>query len=173
MVLALPMTDVIEHGSYDGRPTEGAVMESTAGLEQLRELLATGAEKGQGIGALLGMTVESLEPGRVVCALTPRPDFSNPLGTVHGGVMSTLLDSAMACAVHTSLPEGASYTTLELKVNFVRAVPLEGGRLVCEGTTVHVGRKVATAEGRITDANGRLVAHGTTTCMVFPATTRE
>ncbi len=66
-------------------------------------------------------------------ALTPRTDFSNPLGTVHGGIMSTLLDSAMGCAVHTSLPEGASYTTLELKVNFVRAVPLEGGRLVCEG----------------------------------------
>ncbi|MFA1548035.1 PaaI family thioesterase [Actinomadura chokoriensis] len=142
-------------------------MESTAGLEQLKELLAMGVEQGYGVGALLGITVESLEPGRVVCALTPRTDFGNPLGTVHGGIISTLLDSAMGCAVHTSLPEGASYTTLELKVNFVRAVPLEGGRLVCEGTTVHVGRKVATAEGRVTGADGKLVAHATTTCMVF------
>ncbi|MER7548225.1 PaaI family thioesterase [Actinomadura sp.] len=148
-------------------------MESTAGLEQLKELLDKGAEKGHGIGTLLGITAESLEPGRVVFALTPRPDFSNPLGTVHGGIMSTLLDSAMACAVHTSLAEGAGYTTLELKVNFVRAVPLDGGRLVCEGTTVHVGRKVATAEGRITDADGRLVAHGTTTCLLFPPPTGE
>jgi uncharacterized protein (TIGR00369 family) len=148
-------------------------MESTAGLEQLKELLNMGVEKGYGIGALLGMTAETLEPGRVVFALTPRTDFSNPLGTVHGGIMSTLLDSAMGCAVHTSLPEGASYTTLELKVNFVRAVPLEGGRLVCEGTTVHVGRRVATAEGRIVNADGKLVAHGTTTCMVFPPATHE
>lgn len=87
--------------------------------------------------------------------------------------MSTLLDSAMACAVHTSLPAGASYTSLELKVNFVRPVPLEGGRLVCEGTTVHMGRRVATAEGRVTNADGKLVAHGTTTCMVFPPATGE
>lgn len=148
-------------------------METTAGLEQLKDLLNMGVEKGYGIGALLGMTAESLEPGRVVFALTPRDDFSNPLGIVHGGIISTLLDSAMGCAVHTSLPEGASYTTLELKVNFVRAVPLEGGRLVCEGTTVHVGRKVATAEGRVVNADGKLVAHGTTTCMVFPAATHE
>ncbi|MFI0484545.1 PaaI family thioesterase [Actinomadura sp. 9N215] len=148
-------------------------MGTTTGLDQLKELLDRGMEKGYGIGALLGMTAEALEPGRVVFALTPRSDFSNPLGTVHGGIMSTLLDSAMGCAVHTSLPDGAGYTTLELSVNFVRPVPLEGGRLVCEGTTVHVGRKLATAEGRIRNENGKLVAHGTTTCMVFPPPTRE
>ncbi|MEO3823603.1 PaaI family thioesterase [Actinomadura sp. B10D3] len=148
-------------------------METTAGLEQLKELLGRNGEASYGIGALLGMTAETLEPGRVVFALAPRAEFSNPLGTVHGGIMSTLLDSAMACAVHTSLPAGASYTSLELKVNFVRPVPLEGGRLVCEGTTVHMGRRVATAEGRITNADGKLVAHGTTTCMVFPPATGE
>ncbi|TDD39462.1 PaaI family thioesterase [Actinomadura sp. KC06] len=148
-------------------------METTAGLEQLRDLLDMGMEKGYGIGALLGMTAESLEPGRVVFALTPRTDFSNPLGIVHGGILSTLLDSAMGCAVHTALPDGAGYTTLELSVNFVRPVPLEGGRLVCEGTTVHVGRKLATAEGRVRNEDGKLVAHGTTTCMVFPPATRE
>ncbi|TMR05472.1 PaaI family thioesterase [Actinomadura soli] len=148
-------------------------MGTTAGLAQLRELLDMGMAKGYGIGALLGMTAESLEPGRVVFALTPRTDFSNPLGIVHGGIMSTLLDSAMGCAVHTALPDGAAYTTLELSVNFVRPVPLEGGRLVCEGTTVHVGRKLATAEGRVLNESGKLVAHGTTTCMVFPPATRE
>lgn len=148
-------------------------METTAGLEQLRELINLGAEQGFGIGSLLGMTAETLEPGRVVFGLTPRSDFSNPLGTVHGGIMSTLLDSAMGCAVHTSLPEGAGYTTLELKVNFVRPVPLDGERLLCEGNVVHLGRKVATTEGRITNAQGKLVAHGTSTCMVFPAATGE
>ncbi|MEU9024628.1 PaaI family thioesterase [Actinomadura sp. NPDC048394] len=146
---------------------------TTAGLEQLKALINKGAEEGYGIGALLGMAAEELEPGRVVFSLAPRTDFSNPLGTVHGGVLSTLLDSAMGCAVHTSLPEGAGYTTLELKVNFVRAVPLEGGRLTCEGTTVHVGRKVATAEGRIVNQDGKLVAHGTTTCMIFPPATDQ
>jgi len=148
-------------------------METTAGLEQLKELINLGTEQGIGIGSLLGMTAETLEPGRVVFGLTSRNDFSNPLGTVHGGIMSTLLDSAMGCAVHTSLPEGAGYTTLELKVNFVRPVPLDGERLLCEGTVVHLGRKVATTEGRITNSQGKLVAHGTSTCMVFPPATGE
>lgn len=146
---------------------------TTAGLEQLKELINLGVEKGIGVGGLLGMTAEVLEPGRVVFGLVPRTDFSNPLGTVHGGILSTLLDSSMGCAVHTSLPEGAAYTTLELKVNFVRGVPLDGGRLLCEGTVVHLGRKVATAEGRITNEHGKLVAHGTTTCLVLPGATGE
>jgi uncharacterized protein (TIGR00369 family) len=136
----------------------------TAGLDQLRTLLDG---RVTGIGSLLDMTVETLEPGRVVFALRTRPDFGNPLGTLHGGVCSTLLDSAMGCAVHASLPEGAGYTTLELKVNFVRPVRLDGVRLRCEGTTVHLGGRIATTEGRVTDEEGRLVAHGTSTCMVF------
>ncbi|MFI0349666.1 PaaI family thioesterase [Actinomadura sp. 9N407] len=144
-----------------------------AGLVQLRELIDQGAEQGIGVGGLLGMTAESLEPGLVVFGMQPKAAFSNPLGTVHGGILSTLLDSAMGCAVHTSLPDGAGYTTLELKVNFVRPVPLDGGRLRCEGRTVHMGRKVATCEGRITAADGRLVAHGTATCMVFPPATDQ
>jgi uncharacterized protein (TIGR00369 family) len=135
----------------------------TAGLDQLQEMINRGAADGVGIGGLLGMTAESLEPGRVVFSLTPNPSFSNPRG-----IMSTLLDSAMGCAVHTSLAAGASYTTLELKVNFVRPVPLDGVKLICEGTVVHGGRRVATTEGRILDENGKLIAHGTSTCMVFP-----
>jgi uncharacterized protein (TIGR00369 family) len=142
-------------------------MSDTTGLDQLKDLINAGAEDGVGVGVLLGMTADDLAPGRVTFSLEPRPAFSNPLGTVHGGIISTLLDSAMGCAVHTSLPAGTGYTTLEIKVNFVRAVPIEGGRLTCEGTTVHVGGRVATTEGRVTDAAGRLVAHGTSTCMLF------
>jgi uncharacterized protein (TIGR00369 family) len=136
-----------------------------SGLDQLKALQGRMA----GITDLLDMTVELLEPGRVVFALRTRPAFGNPMGTLHGGICGTLLDSAMGCAVHASLPEGASYTTLELKVNFLRAVRLDGVRLRCEGTTVHVGGRVATTEGRVTDDEGRLVAHGTSTCMVFKA----
>jgi uncharacterized protein (TIGR00369 family) len=137
------------------------------GLEQLKALLD---QRTTGIASLLDMSLEVLEPGRVVFALETRPDFGNPLGTLHGGICSTLLDSAMACSVHASLPEGAvGYTTLELKVNFIRPVRLDGVKLRCEGTTVHLGGRVATTEGRVTDDQGRLVAHGTSTCMVFRA----
>lgn len=137
------------------------------GLEQLKALLD---QRTTGIASLLDMSLEVLEPGRVVFTLETRPDFGNPLGTLHGGICSTLLDSAMACSVHASLPEGtAGYTTLELKVNFIRPVRLDGVKLRCEGTTVHLGGRVATTEGRVTDDQGRLVAHGTSTCMVFSA----
>jgi uncharacterized protein (TIGR00369 family) len=137
------------------------------GLEQLRALLD---QRTTGIASLLDMALEVLEPGRVVFTLETRPDFGNPLGTLHGGICSTLLDSAMACSVHASLPEGsAGYTTLELKVNFIRPVRLDGVKLRCEGTTVHLGGRVATTEGRVVDDQGRLVAHGTSTCMVFKA----
>jgi uncharacterized protein (TIGR00369 family) len=137
------------------------------GLEQLQALFAMGDASPVGIAHLLGMRVELLEHGKTVFSLEPRPEFGNPQGTVHGGVLSTLLDSAMTCAVHAALPVGAACTTLELKVNFVRPVPLRGGLLTCAGTVVHQGRKVATTEGRIVDANGKLIAHGTSTCMIL------
>jgi uncharacterized protein (TIGR00369 family) len=155
------MTLSIENARYAKRHRGGVV---TAGLDQLKALLEQGTVN---MATLLDMSLETLERGRVVFRLETRPELGNPLGTLHGGVCSTLLDSAMACAVHASLPEGASYTTLELKVNFVRAVRLDGVKLRCEGTTIHEGKRVVTAEGRITDDQGRLVAHGTSTCMVF------
>lgn len=135
------------------------------GLAELRELLRS--HPNEGIAGLLDMSVDELEVGRAVFGLTPRRAFANPLGTVHGGVLATLLDSAMSCAVHTTLPAGARYTTLEFKVNFVRPVGLDAGRLSCAGRTVHVGGRTATAEGAITDATGRLIAHGITTCLLF------
>ncbi|MBD3004151.1 MULTISPECIES: PaaI family thioesterase [unclassified Streptomyces] len=119
------------------------------------------------IGRLLGMRFDEVDPGRVVVSLDTRPDFANPLGTVHGGIAATLLDSAMGCAVHTTLPAGVGYTTLELKVNYIRAARTDGQTLSAEGTVLHAGRRTATAEGKVLDEQGKLIAHATTTCMIL------
>ncbi|MEQ0564224.1 PaaI family thioesterase [Amycolatopsis sp. NEAU-NG30] len=121
------------------------------------------------IGRLLGMELTDVERGRVSFTLATVPDFANPLGTVHGGIAATMLDSAMGCAVHTTLPAGVGYTTLELKVNYIRSVATDGQTLTAEGTVIHSGRSTATAEGRVLDGKGKLVAHGTTTCLILRA----
>ncbi|MFI5957113.1 PaaI family thioesterase [Cryptosporangium sp. NPDC051539] len=136
------------------------------GLELIRAI-RDGNAPPPGIAQLLGMDITEAEEGRVVFTLDAKPEFSNPLGTVHGGIHATILDSAMGCAVHTALPAGVSYTTLELKVNYVRAISLDAGTISCVGSVIHLGKRVATAEGKVTDSAGRLLAHGTTTCMVF------
>jgi len=139
-----------------------------SGLELFQLAMARDddADKPPSIGGLIGMRATRVEFGEIDFTLTTRPDMSNPLGTVHGGIASTLLDSAMSCAVHTTLEPGAWYTTLELKVNFVRAVGTDGQVLTATGKTIHVGRTTATAEGRVHTADGRLIAHGTTTCTI-------
>ena len=120
------------------------------------------------IAVLLGMTIVEIEEGRAVFAADPDEYHYNPIGVVHGGLAATLLDSAMGCAVQSTLPAGTGYTTLELKTNFVRPMTRETGRIVCEAKVVHSGSRVATAEGRIFVADsGKLVAHGTATCMVM------
>ncbi len=108
-----------------------------------------------------------LGEGRAVFEGEPGEEHYNPIGVVHGGYASTVLDSAMGCAVHSTLPAGAGYTTLEIKVNYVRAMTAETGRVLCEAKVVHVGGRTATAEGRVVDGAGRLYAHGTTTCIIF------
>jgi uncharacterized protein (TIGR00369 family) len=106
--------------------------------------------------------------GRAVFAVVPDEYHYNPIGAVHGGLAATMLDSAMGCAVQTTLPVHTGYTTLELKVNYVRAITVDTGRIVCEASVVHRGGTVATAEGRIVaEKTGKLLAHGTTTCLVF------
>jgi uncharacterized protein (TIGR00369 family) len=115
---------------------------------------------------LLGLVFEEIDDGRIVMSLHTREDFANPLGTLHGGICATLLDSAMGCAVQTTLETGVGYGTLELKVNYIRSVPVDGVKLTATAQTIHVGRKTATAEGRVHDPDGRLVAHGTTTCII-------
>jgi len=110
---------------------------------------------------------QTAEPGVVVFHSTPSFRHYNPIGSVHGGYAATLLDSAMGLAVHTMLPPGTGYTTLEFKISFVRGMTENTGSVRSEGRILNVGRRAATAEARITDAKGRLLAHATTTCLVF------
>ncbi len=116
---------------------------------------------------LLGLGMSEVEHGRVVMTLEPGEHLLNPLGSVHGGLLATLLDSVMGCAVHSTLPAGRGYTTLEIKVNYIRAVLASTGVLRGEGRVVHAGRQAAVAEGTIKDASGRLYATASTTCLVF------
>jgi uncharacterized protein (TIGR00369 family) len=110
-----------------------------------------------------------LEPGRIVFEARPSERFYNPMGTVHGGWISTVLDTAMACAVQSMLKPGQGYTTAEMKVNFVRPVFERTGKLRCEGKIVHNGGRLATSEGRLTDSAGNLIAHGSETCLILSA----
>ena len=117
----------------------------------------------------LGFALVAAEHGRAVFEGEPQPRHYNPIGSVHAGFAATLLDSALACSVHSTLAKGETYTTLEIKVNLVRAVTAETGTVISEGRIVHRGRTVATAEATLKDRAGKLYAHATTTCMIFPA----
>ena len=120
------------------------------------------------ISRVLGFTVTEVEFGRVAFAYTPVFDHYNPLGTVHGGIAATLLDSVMGCCIHTTLKAGMGYTTVEIKVNYVRAMTDKTGPVKTEGKVINVGSRIGTSEGRLYDAAGKLLAHGTTTCLIFP-----
>jgi len=140
-----------------------------SGLEYLRAIVR-GELPGAPIAALMGFGPVDVQEGRVTFTVQPAEYHYNPIGTVHGGLAATLLDSAMGCAVHSTLPVGASYTTLDLHVTFVRPIAHDTGKLTCTGELVHLGGRVATAQGRLTDEAGKLYAHGVTTCMVFRPT---
>ncbi len=136
------------------------------GLTFLR-MMASGEVPGPPIAHTLGFTVDEVEQGRVVFGLEPAEFHFNPIGSVHGGVYATLLDSAAGCAVHSALPVGARYTSLDLSVKFLRALTAGSGRVRCEGLLVHLGGRTALAEARLTDRQGRLVAHATSSCLIF------
>jgi uncharacterized protein (TIGR00369 family) len=138
-----------------------------AGLDFLRAIMAGGLPL-PAIQASLDFRLVEIDEGRVVFKGSPGEYLYNPLGSVHGAYYAALLDSALGCAIHTLLPAGAHYTTLEYKVNMVRAMDKDTGPLLAEGTVVHPGRRVATSEARIVDEAGKLYAHGTCACMVFP-----
>lgn len=144
------------------------VGQTMSGLEYLRAMQARKVPPPP-IAVLLGMWIEEVNEGHVVFAAEPAEYHYNPIGTVHGGVAATLLDSALGCAIHASLPAGTRYTTLQLNVNYLRPITDKTGTLYCEGNVIHVGGRVATAEGRLTDAEGKLYAHGTTTCIILKA----
>ncbi|MBP1782575.1 MULTISPECIES: PaaI family thioesterase [Micromonospora] len=149
-------------------PAAGAAhLGRRSGLELMRAMIA-GELAAPPIMHLIDMSRMEAEEGRVAVELLPQEFHYNPLGTVHGGVLSTLLDTAAACAVHTTLPPGVGYTSLDLNVKFLRPVTVDTGTLRCEGTVLQRGRRTALAEARLTDPADRLVAHATSTCLIFP-----
>ena len=121
------------------------------------------------IARTLGYDVTEAESGRVVVVITPTGDHLNPAGTVHGGLTATLLDSCMGLAVQSTLENSEAQTTLEFKISLVRPITPETGPIRAEGTVLNRGRRIGTAEGRVIDSNGRLLAHGMTTCLIFPS----
>lgn len=137
-----------------------------SGLEIL-EAMRTGELAKPPIAELMGYWPTEFSDGRAVFECDPDESHYNPMGTVHGGLAATLLDTAMACAIHTQLPITTGYTTLELKVNYIRAMTSSTGRVRVLGQVIHCGKRTATADGRIEDAEGRLMAHGSTTCLIL------
>ncbi|HEY8602422.1 MAG TPA: PaaI family thioesterase [Thermomicrobiales bacterium] len=154
-------------------PTTGlSAARTLSGLEYLRAMQRRELP-GPPIAATLDFTIAEIDEGRVVFAVIPAEFHYNPIGAVHGGLAATLCDSAMGCAVHSTLPAGTAYTTIELKVNYIRALTKETGLVRCEGKTIVVGGRIATAEARMTDAAGTLYAHATTTCLIMRPQRRE
>ncbi len=148
-------------------PMEGAKKGRTmSGLEYMRAM-KNGEIPPAPIGVLMNMGVAEVEEGRVVFTVEPAEYHYNPIGTVHGGLAATLLDSVLGCAIHTMLPAGVGYTTLEIKVNYIRSMTRDTGTVYSEGKVIYKGGRIATAEGRITDASGKLYAHATTTCIIL------
>lgn len=137
-----------------------------SGLDYLQKLIR-GELPPPPIAVLLNFRLSEITEGRAVFVCDPAEYHYNPIGLVHGGLAATLLDSAMGCAVHSTLPAGVGYTTLEIKVNYLRPLMPDRGQVRCEGTLIHRGSRTATADGRVTDVDGRLYAHATTTCLLL------
>ncbi|MEA3016416.1 MAG: hypothetical protein QOI38_1138 [Sphingomonadales bacterium] len=145
---------------------DAETLQRLTGLELLRAM-AAGQLPAAPMAERLGFRLAEVDEGRVVFEGAPDGRLLNPLGTVHGGYALTLIDSATGCAVHSRLPAGAGYATLETKVNFVRGIKPDGGRIRCEGTVLSLGRQIGTAEARLTGADGTLLAHGSSTLIIF------
>lgn len=146
------------------------VLNSQSGLDFLKAIIA-GTVPQPPISETLGFHLVEAETGRAAFEGVPEFRYYNPIGTVHGGFTATLLDSALGCAIFSTLLKGDAWTTLELKLNFVRPLTKDTGPVRAEGRIVHRGRTVATSEGDLKDRAGKLYAHATTTCMIFPTTT--
>jgi len=150
-------TDPTQHAAVFGR---------RSGLEIL-QAMAKGDFPAPPIMHLIDVAAIEVEEGSVTLRLDPQEFHYNPLGTMHGGVISTLLDSAAACSLHSTLPAGVGYTSLDLTTKFLRPVTVESGQLRCEGTVLSRGRRTALAQAQLTDERGALVAHATSSCLLF------
>lgn len=144
-----------------------AGMEGRTGLEFMRAIV-DGALPPPPITTLMGMSAAEVGPGRVVFECTPDESVYNPIGVVHGGLMCTLADSVAGCAVHTTLPAGVGYTSIDITVNYLRAVTVDSGVLLATGTVTKPGRRVALAAAEIHDGAGKLVATATSNCLILP-----
>ncbi|MFI8215624.1 PaaI family thioesterase [Streptomyces sp. NPDC085932] len=153
----------------DPRVSAGAVAQHS-GLAFLREIL-DGRLPAPPLARALGFTLEEAEHGRAVFALVPGEEHYNPIGSVHGGVYATLLDSAAGCAVQSALPLGTAYTSIDLNVKFLRPVTVDSGKIRAVGTILNLGRRTALAQAELRDSDDRLLAHATSSCMLFPVPT--
>jgi uncharacterized protein (TIGR00369 family) len=160
------MDDKLKAAGYEYGVTPTHVMASMSGLDFVRAIF-TGKLPAPPIMQTIEPFDQTAEPGHVVFHTLPGFRHYNPIGSVHGGYAAILLDSAMGLAVHTTLPPGSGYTTLEFKISFIKGMTKDTGPVRSEGKILNVGRRAATAEARITDSQGRLLAHATTTCLVF------
>ncbi len=142
-----------------------ASLKHLTGLEFLQGMMAKGVRAP--MAETLGFTLVEVGDGFAVFEGRVKEDFYNPQGIGHGGYAASLLDSALGCAVQTKLPKNTPYGTVELKINYIRPVLVECGLVRATANTIHVGRRMGTAEGRLVDENGKLLAHGSTTCMIY------
>ena len=155
--------------SFSWRDPAAAAAEGLAlpGLDYVRGI-ADGTFAPPPIAELFGFEIVEAEPGRAVFGVEPAEWMYNPIGSVHGGVAATLLDSCMGCAIHTTLEAGTGYTTSDLQVRYIRAMSAATGTVLAEGRVVHLGRRMATAEGTLFVAgDGKLLAHATTACVIL------
>ena len=152
--------------SWDDPIAAFAAGKALAGIDYMKQMIA-GKIAPPPIMRLMGFRLKEVGEGLAVFECEPAEQHYNPIGVVHGGLAMTLLDSAMGCCVHTRLAAGVGYTTLEAKVNLVRAITAKTGTIRATGKVIHLGGKTATAEGRLEDAAGKLYAHGTTTCIIL------
>jgi len=167
------MSSVAEPGtrtrsfSWEDPAATAASGSKLAGLEYMRAI-SEGTMPAPPVARLLGFELVEAERGRALFALQPAEWMYNPIGSVHGGIAATILDSCMGCAVHTTLEAGVGYTTTDLQVRYIRAMSVATGRVLAEGRVVHGGKRSATAEGRLFAESGEaLIAHGTTGCMIL------
>jgi uncharacterized protein (TIGR00369 family) len=160
----MTMSDRTQKTQYGVVPTE--TKKALSGLDLLTRIMQ-GSLPAPPIQQTLDFQLIKVDRGVTLFAGTPRYDFYNPLDSVHGGYIAALLDSCMSCAIHSTLEIGYSYATLEVKINYVRPILGDTGEVRAEGKVLSSGKRIATAEGRLMDAAGKLYAHGTTTCLIF------
>ncbi len=154
------------------KTTHTGARRTMSGLEYMRKLVA-GELQAAPMARLLNIRIVDVDEGRAVVTAEPTAEFENSLRIAHGGFAAALLDTALGCAVNSVMPAGKIFTTLEMKINFTRAVTREAGTLTCNATIVHAGARTATAEGRVVDGDGKLYAHGSATFILFRDTTEE